>query len=151
MSFELPQVEQTIGEVRFRITKLPYKISRSIFLLVSSKALPSVREGLGGIAKDASRMDVVQAIVGGLSGIIDRLSEADLEKLDEAFGKHSEYLAGEDERGDERWVRLDEKGRMMLFGGGQMALYTRWIVTCVQVNYSDFFAALKTDVLDRVS
>lgn len=151
MSFELPQEEHEIEGTKFRITKLPFKVSRSAFLLLSAKVLPSARSGLAEVSQSAGKAEVAKAILGGLSGIVERLSEADLEKLDDAFGRHSEYLAGEDDHGEERWVRLDDRGRMVLFGGGQMALYTRWLMLCVKVNYSDFFAALKTDVLGRAS
>ena len=151
MHFELPQEEHEIEGVRFRITKLPFKPGRAALLLLSTKVLPSLRSGLAEVNQNAGTREMAAAILGGLGNTFERLGEADLEKLDEAFGKYSEYAAGGDDGDEERWVRLDEKGRALLFGGGKIALYTRWLMLCVKVNYADFFAALKTDVLDRAS
>jgi hypothetical protein len=151
MSFELPQEEHEIEGVRFRITKLPFKAGRAVFLLLSTKILPSLKSGLADVDRDAGTREVATAVLAGLGSVFERLSEADLEKLDDAFGKYSEYAIGDRDGGEERWVRLDEKGRTLLFGGGKMALYTRWLMLCVKVNFADFFAALKTDVLDRAS
>ncbi len=145
MTFALPVEEHEINGTRFKITKLPYKVSRSTLLLLSGRILPAAKEGAKAIGGEGDpKVRATQALLGALSGVFETLSEADLEKLDEAFGTHSEYFAGTDPNtGEDRWVRLVDKGRNELFGGGRMALYAQWLVLCGRVNYADFFGVLK--------
>ena len=125
MGFELPQEEHEIDGVRFRITKLPYKISRSTLLLLSGRLLPAAKAGAAAATGDGdAKSRAAGAPLGALAGVFEQLTELDLEKLDEAFGSHSEW--SEDD--GRTWRRLDKTGRDTLFGGGRMALYAQWLV-----------------------
>jgi hypothetical protein len=145
MGFELPQEEHEIDGVRFRITKLPFKLARPTLLLLSGRLLPAAKQGAAAIGGEGdAKARAATALLGALGSVFETLTEADLEKLDEAFGSHCEYHAGDDPKtGDELWVRLNAKGREALFGGGKMALYAQWLVLCGRVNFSDFFDVLK--------
>jgi hypothetical protein len=145
MSFELPQEVHEIDGVRFKVTKLPFKLARPTLLLLSGRLLPAAKAGAGAIAGDGdAKARAATALLGALSGVFETLTEAELEKLDEAFGSHCEYYAGDDPKtGEELWVRLNAKGREQLFSGGRMALYAQWLVLCGRVNFSDFFGVLK--------
>lgn len=130
---------RAIGSRQIRIRQLPYREARRVFLSLATLLGPALLDALGGAASLADlRRGAVdpRALSGGLRDLLGRLSDSALEDLCEAFGSACEV-----DRGGGKWATMHAPIRDEIFSGSLVDSF-RWLVACVEVNYSDFLTAL---------
>lgn len=127
--------ETTIDGVSFRVAQLGFKKARKVFMRVS-KVLGPALATLGAESQAGEEISN-EAILGAISGTLATVSDEDLDWLADTFGETTWFS-----RDREKWPLLKEANREMLFGGGNLLLFFRWIKFCLEVNFSDFLSVL---------
>ncbi len=123
---------RTIGRFEYRVTQLGFKRGNATWirlLKVLGPVLGKLLEGGGfkGIG--------VEGLSGGLSALAENLTQEDLEYFCEVFGESTIVHVSADKD-----PVLLPKYQETHFAG-QYGEMLKWLAFCVEVNYSDFFAA----------
>ena len=131
---------RSIGGREIRIRQLPYRDARRVFLTLAKLLGPGLIDTISGAASvadlRAGKVDPV-ALVKGFRDLLHRLEDDQIEALAETFG-----MACEASMGGDRWATMRAGIRDEIFTGSLTDSF-RWLAACVEVNYSDFFSALR--------
>lgn len=129
--------KRTIEGVTFEVTPLGHKTARGAFVRLSRAVGPALAKAAGsGDVTDLTGADV--DVAAALAALVDQVSDGDLEWFSDVLGKTTRFS-----QDGEKWPQLDSSNREVLFGG-RLLLFFRWLVFALEVNYSDFFAFLRS-------
>lgn len=128
----------------YTVTQLPFTKARSILVLLTKRLGPGLsRVMAGAVGAAASKGEkslldgaTLEDIAGGLSQIVADLDEQALVTLSDAFGPTTTVRLA-----DGRTPFLVPETLNAHFTG-RVLDYFMWLAFCIEVNYSDFFAAL---------
>jgi len=150
----IESVETTIDDVEYRFMPLmadPARKNLDELLKRFGPSIASVIEGLSGTNKiedfdmdSTEDAELVKVFAKSLSGGIREFTHA----LSSHFHKEivDVFLTQADVKEDDKWVKLTSNKRQILFGT-RLATETRLLVFCLQAQYSDFFAPLRTAIM----
>lgn len=125
--------KKTIGEVTFEVTPLGFKQGRKAFVRLSKAVGPALAA-----AESVDHIKAGRGVTGMLEKLLDNVTDDDLDWFAEVMGKATRFS-----RDGDRWPYLDGNNREALFGGN-LVLFFKWIVFCLEVNYADFLDLLKS-------
>lgn len=130
-------VERTIGGHVYRLDKLGYRKARAVLVRVARVAAPALGSLEGLSIKGLAGADVGKLGV-ALSAALDRLDDADLEAVTQAFAERSSVRVGAG------WAPLDDEAkREVHFDRAGLAEYFAWLRHAFEVSFGDFFAELR--------
>jgi hypothetical protein len=129
-----------IAGLTIEITPLGFEAQRRAFVVLAKALGPALVEALAGAKSiDAMGSDALRRAA--LSAI-ERVDDATLEALTEAFGESSRAMFA-----PKRAPFLSEPAaREEAFGGPHFARFFLWLRACVEVNYGPFFASLGAQI-----
>lgn len=117
------------GGVRFEVTQEGFATGRALFVRVAKAIGPALA-----VLADSSATRVAPA----LKSAAENLSDADLAVLAEKFGASTRFSID----GGVKWPYLSAANQEELFAGN-LYLFFEWLYFALEVNYADFFDALK--------
>lgn len=120
-----------IEGLHFEVTQLGFAKSRQVFVRLSKALGPALAAFLDGKQSLAS-VDLRGALV----DLLDRLSEADLVAVSDALMTDAKVS-----RDGTKWPFLKDQAEEIF--AGRMLTYFQWLAFALEVNYSDFFGALR--------
>lgn len=127
--------QRTIDGIEFEIGMLPVKEARAVLVKLTKLLGPVIRE----FGKDPARAlgDVdTSTLAAALAALSDSASAEDLDFLVARFSDCSKTLIGPN------MVRMVPAVSDQVFAGRLLSQF-RWLWACVEVNYADFFSALR--------
>jgi hypothetical protein len=126
-----------IAGLAIEITPLGFEAQRRTFVVLARALGPALVEMLAG-AKSLESLGSPDALRRAALAAIERLDDATLEALTEAFGESSRAMFA-----PKRAPFLSEaSAREEAFAGPHFARFFLWLRACVEVNYGPFFASL---------
>lgn len=127
---EIPSPE---GPISVEITPSPFSVTRPALVRVTKTVGPSLAT-----LADATRGVQGVDIAGGIQSFLEALQDEDLEYLAQAFGPRSVFSL------DGKRVQVATAAqRDVVFTRLGIVAFLHWIVAVWEVNYADFFAALR--------
>lgn len=132
---------RTIDGVSFEISQLGFTSQRKIFVKLAKTLGPGMAKMLAAVPSlDAMRGANFDAYGASdaLSELLVHLDDTTLEYFFEEFGKNSRYL---DTSKDAKPV-MHSAIRETIFRG-RLLLAFKWLAASIEVNYADFFSALR--------
>ncbi len=132
--------QKTIEEITFKVIPLGFKQSRKAFVRLAKAAGPAL-----GKADSIASLKAGKDIGAVLEGLVDSVSDNDLEWFASVFGKTTRYSTD-----GEKWPFMTEANQETMFSG-RLILFFRWLRFCLEVNYSDFLELLRSVETDAGS
>jgi hypothetical protein len=140
----LPHETRTLqtraGSLSVEIRRLAFRDQKTVLVRLTKALGPTLAAYADAHPSLASLREA--AGPGGLSAVVNRLltdvTEADLDWLAEKFGPSSTVL------GDgKRTLLAHVEARDAVFTDHGIVAFGRWLVACLEVNFSDFFGELR--------
>jgi len=129
----------TIGEVRYEVTKLPYKAGRKVLLRLYKVAGPALARAvaLAPEAKGKRLLDLdLHALAPAISALVEKLAETLTEEdLDFIVDQLASYTTIS--RDGEKWPAL--KTEMDFLFSGNYGDWIQWLGFALRVNFGGFF------------
>jgi len=130
----LKSEERTIGEYIYTINQLPAPKGMALLTRLYKLAGPTIAQVLGAQDADKLRELTLAHVAHGIVELADRISEEDLERLYDTFAAQCTYRTADGSGGK----MVDVIARNEHFAG-RYDDYFKWLVACLEVNYSSFF------------
>lgn len=129
-----PQSKQKkIGDCAYTVEPLGFLSGRKVFVKVLNVLGPSFSSLED---KPTSPEDGLRALGALVGGLMERVSDADLEYLDSVFAPKTMVVTG-----DNRVIRLSEH-LATHWDGRPITEYFTWLAFCLEATFGDFFGAL---------
>jgi hypothetical protein len=129
MPVELQKQTKEIDGVTYEVTPLPFGVGQKAlmrFLRIAAPLLAAATE------ESKNQMALGAAVMKAIPAVI---SEADLDYFSEQFGNYSRYAH------DGKMVPLVKVNQETHFAGKYYEFF-QWLVFCLEVNFSGFFAGI---------
>lgn len=164
MSGLAPQPIFEIGSYKFQPQKMPFGVSRPLFIRALAICAPAVKAAgsldLRGLAAGkAESFEALQSSLGSdgdaRSGMLeafgaaaevffDRARPEDFEAFEEAFASHC-LVRGQ---GETKWSRMTD-ARESIWPELGYAAYTKWFVSCARIQFGPFSSGGSKAAVDR--
>ncbi len=125
--------KKSIDGITFEVTQLGFKKGRQLFV----RLLKLVGPSLAHVADSAKSIKEIP-LVPMIKAAVERLEDEDFDWIADVLGETTRFS----ENGTQ-WPFLNAANREDLFAG-RLTLFGRWVWFALEVNYADFFAALKS-------
>lgn len=124
---------KTIDGVTFEVTPLGFRKGRQAFTRLAKALGPAL-----GAAESVTELAQGQGVNKVLERLVGEVSDDDLDWFSETFAETTRFS-----RDGERWPTMRSAEQDALFGGN-LTLFFRWLMFCMEVNFSDFLGLLRS-------